>query len=257
MTSKPTDIGKNRTGMATSPIHSKRMLENAEIEVPESVAGVEKIGRLRAELGSTWEPVGTMPPPATVKGAAKTLLQGIKGKDANVFINLVGERLAFERTGTRLYEALLAKFDAASIHETGFSREDLERIRDDELRHFGMLVKAMEKLGADPTAMTPCADVSAVASEGVLKVIVDPRTTFTECLEAILIAELVDNDCWLVLSDLADRLGLDELAGQFRLALQEEEEHLARIRAWLSTRINGQLGLEPKVPSPSPVQPGA
>lgn len=257
MTHKPQDIGANRTGMATSPIDSKRMLENAEVPIPESSAGVEKLGQFRTELGKTWEPIGTMPPPGSLKGAAKTLLEGIKGKDANVFINLVAERLAFERTGTRFYEALLAKFDAASVHETGFAREDLERIRDEELQHVGLLWNALEKLGADPTVMTPSADVAGVASEGVLKVLVDPRTTFTEALEAILIAELVDNDCWLVLSDLAERLGMEELAAQFRQALNEEEDHLARIRHWLTSRIDGQIGLEPKAPSAAPAHPPA
>ncbi|MFN7132095.1 MAG: ferritin-like domain-containing protein [Myxococcales bacterium] len=244
MSKKPTDLGANRTGAALSPIQTGKMVKGAEQAVPEASFDVEPIARLRTELSSTVDPVGTMPPPATVKGAAKTVVEGLKGNDAMVFIDLIGERLAFERSGTRLYEALLSKFDAASIHEEGFSREDLERIRDDELRHFGMLVQTMEQLGADPTAMTPSANVMAVASMGLFQVVTDPRTTFTEALKAILTAELVDNDCWLQLSDLAARLGKDDLAEKFRAALQQEEEHLARIRSWLATRIDGQLGLE-------------
>ena len=175
-------------------------------------------------------------------------MDAVRGKHPMVFLDLLGERLAFERTGTRLYDALLAKLEAAHEHPGGPTREDLERIRDEELQHFAMVKEALESLGADPTAMTPSADIAAVASEGLVEVLADPRTTLTEALKAILIAELADNDSWLVLADVAERLGHDELAGRFRSALVEEEDHLARVRSWLTAAVDGQAGLEPTAP---------
>ena len=240
---KPTDLGKNRTGVAMSPIDSKRTIEGAEQGTP----GGMPDGRLLAAERLSWakdaEPVGTMPPPASVKGVAKTALEMIQGHKPTVFIDKLGERLAFERTGTRLYEALMVKLEAGTPHEGGPTMADLEHIRDEELKHFAILRDAIERLGADPTAMTPCADVTAVASLGLIQVLSDPRTTLTQCLDAILIAELTDNDAWLVLADLADGLGFDDLASQFRVALAEEEEHLARVRMWLGTAVRGQAGI--------------
>lgn len=43
-----------------------------------------------------------MPPPAGVRQAAMTALKQALGQHANLFIDKVGERLGFERTGVRL-----------------------------------------------------------------------------------------------------------------------------------------------------------
>jgi rubrerythrin len=161
-----------------------------------------------------------------------------------VFLDLLGERLAFERTGTRIYEALMAKLEAADPHPAGPTRADLEEIRDEELEHFALLKQAIETLGADPTAMTPSADVIAVASHGLVEVVSDPRVTLTESLKAVLAAELVDNDSWLMLVDVAEGVGQDDLAQEFRRALAEEEDHLARVRTWLNEAVLGEAGIE-------------
>ena len=54
-----------------------------------------------------------MPVPGNLKGAAKAAVKALKGEKAAVFLDKLGERLAFERTGVRLYEAVLAKVPAA------------------------------------------------------------------------------------------------------------------------------------------------
>lgn len=241
---EPTDVGRNRTGIATSPIDVKKSIEGARAGTPLPQPDGQELAIARLALSREVEPVGTMPPPGTLKRVAKTAMQALKGNNPNVFLDLLGERLAFERTGTRLYDALLVKFDAAHEHPGGPTREDLERIRDEELQHFVMLKEALETLGADPTAITPSADITAVASMGLVQVLGDPRTTLTEALKTIQIAELADNDGWLMLADVAGRLGHDQLAERFRQALAEEEEHLARVRSWVAAAIDGQAGLE-------------
>jgi rubrerythrin len=253
---KATDVGMNRTGIAVSPLDSKETIDGAVegTDTPEtSGAGIE---RVRLEYSRAATPVGTMPPPASVKGAAKAAVTALKGKHAMVFLDLIGERLAFERTGVRLYDAVLVKMETGSPREGGPDREDLESIRDDELRHFAMLREAMETLGGDPTAMTPSADIAGVASMGLVQVVTDPRTTLTEALKAMLIAELTDNDSWLLLADMAERLDQEELAMSFRRALEQEEEHLARLRAWVTADLDAQAGLEPEPPQPTAVSPG-
>src|SRR4029079_7649936 len=133
---------------------------------------------------------------------------------------------------------------AGAPRDRGPDRDDLESIRDDEIRHFGLLRDALISLGADPTAVTPSADIAGVASMGLLQVVTDPRTTLTEALKTMLIAELADNDSWLILCDMAERLGETDLAASFREALDPEERHLARLRAWVSADLDAQAGLE-------------
>jgi len=247
---KPTDIGMNRTGIQASPVDAKKTIEGARQSKLVDPGDSTLLAEERMEWSTTADPVGTMPPPGSVKGVLKTAMEKLKGNQPTVFLDKLGERIAFERTGVRLYDALLCKFAAADVHEGGPTREEIEEIREDELQHFLLLKEAMESLGGDPTAMTPCADVAAVASSGILKVLADARTTLTQCLDAILIAELADNDAWLALADLADGLGMNELGKRFREALAEEEEHLARVRGWINGALLGQVGIAPTRPQP-------
>jgi rubrerythrin len=249
---KPTETGANRTGIATSPIHGPETIEGAKAGTPSPSPQAAGLLAARVSYAKQVDPVGTMPIPTTFKSLAEATKQMLKGNKPMVFLDLLGERLAFERTGTRLYEGLLVKLAAADQHPGGPSREDLERIRDEELEHFVLLKETMTALGADPTAITPSADVIAVASSGLVQVVSDPHITLTESLKAILTAELTDNDGWLTLADMAERLGHTDTAEAFRRALAEEEDHLARVRSWLTTALEGQAGLEP---SPTPDEP--
>jgi len=183
---KPTDIGMNRTGIKASPVDSKKTIEGAQQSKLVDPGDATALADERIEWSNAAEPVGTMPPPGSVKGVLKTVMEKLKGNEPNVFLDKIGERIAFERTGVRLYDALLCKLSAAHLHEGGPTREEVEQIREEELQHFMLLTETMESLGGDPTAMTPCADITAVASSGILKVLADPRTTLTQCLDAIL-----------------------------------------------------------------------
>jgi rubrerythrin len=160
-------------------------------------------------------------------------LQKGMGRRPSLFIDKLGERLAFERSGTRLYEALLVKFEADGSLAEIVSEERLRAIRDDEARHFHMVWQALERLGADPTVQTPCADAGGVESQGLFQLLSDPRSSFAQGLHAALTAELVDNEGWSMLIDLADKMKQPEMAEEFRKALREEEVHLQLVRDWL------------------------
>jgi ferritin-like protein len=259
-TTNPTDLGANRTGIASSPKDGDKLIEGARQGVPRASFTPASLEAERLSYNDDAEPVGTVPPPASIKGAVKAVGKALVGEKATVLIDQMAGRLAFERTGTRLYEALLTKLQAAGEHPGGPTRTDLEEIRDEELAHAALLADGLVRLGADPTSMTPAADVTAVASEGVLKVVVDARTTLTQSLEAILIAELTDNDAWTMLVNLADKMGQDELAAEFREALLQEEDHLDRVRTWLQDSLEGQAGVAGKAPAatppPAPIPPG-
>jgi len=116
---KPTDIGPNRTGIKTSPIDSKRTMQGAaESAGPMTGLDGAALEAERVRWSRDAYPVGTVPPPGSVKGMLKSVLEALEGHKAGVFIDKLGERLAFERTGCRLYDALLAKFEGRSSLRT-------------------------------------------------------------------------------------------------------------------------------------------
>jgi rubrerythrin len=252
---KPTDTGMNRTGIAASPLDAKKMIEAAE-RASASDGGPERIAAFRAEASSAAPPHGTMPPPATVKGAVKAAAKMLKNEKANVLIDKLGERLAFERSGVRLYDAVLAKLPASKTSKGDLDRGELRQLRDAEHRHMLVVTKAIEQLGADPTAMTPCANFAGVQGSGLFQSVTDPRATLTQCLDTLLAAELIDNDSWKMLIALAEGLGHTQMAQEFTECLAEEDEHLMKVRSWLAERLEIQAGA--KLPSPDfgePTQP--
>src|SRR5690606_25796018 len=102
------DMGTNKTGAAMSPKQSKDMFEAAQAaRVPPGDEGA--MAAVRSAYSGERDLIGTMPPPSSVKGAVKSAGKMMKGQKATAFIDKLGERLAFERTGTRLYEAVRAK----------------------------------------------------------------------------------------------------------------------------------------------------
>lgn len=228
---KTTQMGKNRTGIQMSPADTRKMLQEPKgaVFTPGDDSGIMEV---RTAYIQASGPVGTVPPPGTAKGAVKAGAQALTGKKAHVLIDRIGERLAFERTGTRLYDAFLTKCRAEADGSAKQFLAQLEHIRADEAAHFRLLVQCMEKLGADPTAQTPAADITGVESVGLMQVVTDPMTSVAQSLHAILVAELADNDAWDELVLLAEELGQDEMAQLFTEARDEEREHLATIRQW-------------------------
>lgn len=253
-----TTIGMNRTGAKLSPAGTQAMNQATSELAPPGPIDTGATEAERLVYINESEPVGSIPPPASMKdGAART-----KAAQPGIFFDKIGERIAFERGGVRLYDALLVKYQGVEqlgeellpsaelvldLSMEGMQvlmpiggespAETLQRIRDEELAHFHMLCQCMEQLGGDPTAMTPCADVSATASMGLVQVLTDPRTTLAQCLGAMLTAEMTDNAGWELLISLAEDAGQPELAGRFLGALAQEQEHLAVVKGWLTALV--------------------
>ncbi|KYF71764.1 hypothetical protein BE11_50060 [Sorangium cellulosum] len=232
-----TTAGMNRTGMDMSPMDSKELVVGARIMPPSSAGDDSAIASVMAHYARREERVGTMPPPGTLKGAVKTALQALKGEAPLVLLDKLGERLAFERAGSRLWKGVLAKFDALGSFEGGPTREEIELIYREESEHFLLIASVIRMLGADPTAETPLADVHGVASCGLIKVVTDPRTNLADALEAMLIAELTDNDAWDVLIEMSQGLNDQELMNQFMAARAAEARHLTMVRTWIKASV--------------------
>ena len=261
-----TSVGANRTGAAASPNGTRAMIDaSAELSPIETIdVGLMKAERMRyiAEADA----VGSIPPPMSIKGVMKSGLAKMRGENPSILLDKMAERLAYERSGTRLYDALLTKCEALSgmegaelppaadvvtddargaavLQADGESAmQTLTRIRNEELAHFKLLGESITGLGGDPTCQTPCADVIGTASMGFMQVLTDPRTTLAQCLNVMLAVELAGNAGWELLIQLADDAGESDLAGSFLGALAEEQEHMLIVRAWLEFLVTDGVG---------------
>jgi rubrerythrin len=217
-----TQPGDNHTGITLHPELVAEMIEGTNEFGPTSRGGAEALAANRVRVAKDSRPAATMPPAKDVPLERLPILDKL------------GARLAFERTGTRMYQALISKHDAFGGFRGGPSRADLEHIRDEEHRHLIVAQNLIIRLGGDPTVVTPCANLQATASYGILQVLVDPRTTLIECLDAIIVAELTDHESWDLLGRTVAPLGDKQAEAQIREAERVEQEHLAKVRSWLA-----------------------
>ena len=219
--------GANKTGVSRDPDLSLEMITGMDEFPPSSTGDGQEAARLRITVAGEGGPFASMPP-ATAKIARK-------GETLALLIDKLGERLQFERSGVRLYAALISKLDAYGTFPGGPSRGDLVEILEDEREHFELLWNALRDVGADPTVMTPSAAFAATSTRGIASLCLDPRTNLLQCLEAALVIELTDNECWDALLELAENAGMSELARLCEQALANEQEHLDNVRRWAAS----------------------
>lgn len=234
-----THIGMNRTGIQMSPFDTSSMQSATSNTTPTTSGSESALAELRSAYIADSDPLGSVPVPGTVKGAVTTGVSMLTGNNPEILLDKLGERLAFERTGTRLYDALITKAETIGDGATSMSIEDLRKIRDEEAKHFAIIASAIETLGGDPTSQTPCADVVGVESMGLMQVVTDPRTTLAQSLHAILVAEMTDNNGWELLIALAEDQGQSSMITDFTVALDEERMHLQMVQTWFEEATLG------------------
>jgi bacterioferritin (cytochrome b1) len=232
-----TPMGMNKTGMQMSPIDSSSMQSPPPPNISITAGDLSAVADMRSLYINDADPLGSVPMPGTMTGAVSTGMSMLTGNSPQILLDKLGERLAFERGGTRLYDALIAKCEAMQDSSTSMTVDDLRKIRDDEVRHFMAVVDAIESLGGDPTAQTPGADLSGVESMGLMQVVTDPRTTVAQSLHAILAAELIDNAGWEMLIALAESQNHSAMLTEFSIALDEERSHLQQVQTWYEEAV--------------------
>jgi hypothetical protein len=162
----------NHSGMLVAEDGGEKMLENTGLTRPRGGDETE-LAKIRLQYAKDADPVGTLPEPQQ---------SGVMA----VLMDKLGERMAFERAGTRLYDALMVK--CAADKSCKVPAKELKHIRDEEAMHFALVGAAIQALGGDPTAQTPNADVAGVEGAGLMQVLTDPKTTVAQALHAILVA---------------------------------------------------------------------
>src|SRR4051812_33928686 len=101
---QPTTLGTNMTGASLAPAAIAAMTEATSEFTPFDVIDTTEMESKKLDFIQEADSVGSIPLPKTMKGLAKTGLAKLEGGQPGVFLDKLGERLAFERTGARLYE---------------------------------------------------------------------------------------------------------------------------------------------------------
>jgi hypothetical protein len=228
------ETGMNRTGIGTSPRLSSAMVEATKRFEPNPPGDEHYIAEVRSEMSREVEPIGTIPPPPSVERGGKAGAAKRTEDYPSQLVDKLGERLVFERSGVRVYEALISKLEGFGEFEGGPDRGDLLHILQEEYEHFRVLEAALRHLGADPTVLTPSANLTTTMSSGIVASVLDPRTTLAQCLEAALVLELADNECWEALIQMARDAGQKKLIESFELAIEQERDHLLNVREWVA-----------------------
>ena len=232
--------GMNRTGVQMSPFNSAELERDIQSLMPPASGDPAEIARVRNDYIADADALGSVPPPGTVKGMVATGAAALMGREPQLLMDKLGERLAFERSGARLYDALIDKVDA--LERSGTATVPLPiliQIREEEAQHFALVARAIQSLGGDPTVQTPCADLAGIEAGGLLQAVSDPRTTVAQALHAVLIAEMTDNNGWELLIALAHEQQHDEMVADFTKALSNEHDHLRFIQEAFETSMFG------------------
>ncbi|HLV15894.1 MAG TPA: ferritin Dps family protein, partial [Pseudomonas sp.] len=136
-------MGHNQTGAQMSPKDSEAQVKATQEVRPDVPGGPEKLALVRTEEAARAEPIGTVPVPGSAKGMLKTAVNKLVGVSPEVLIDKLGERLAFERGGVRLYDALLAKAQAIDTLDKSML-QTLRHFREEEAEHLELVKAAIE-----------------------------------------------------------------------------------------------------------------
>ena len=166
-----------------------------------------------------------------VRGLVPTVcaMKKLAAKNLGRVLDLLHERLAFERAGVKLYDTILPRMRSSGDPGVQGMLEGLQHNRDEEKAHEEWLEDQIRALGGDDHAPSEKSILVTAESEGIEQVILrDPNLLHD--LHALLTAELADNAGWDLLVQLAAEFGDRDAKKEFKKRLHEEEEHLVLVR---------------------------
>jgi bacterioferritin (cytochrome b1) len=157
-------------------------------------------------------------------------MEKLARKNAAFVLDVLSGRLAFERTGVRLYDAAIEKIERTAEPRYQAIVAQLHEIRDEEDEHVQFLEDQIRRLGGYPDEATDMAQLETEEGTGIASVILDGHQKVIHVVHALLAAELADNAGWDVLVQLAEEAGDRAARLAFSQRLAEEEKHLLFIR---------------------------
>ncbi|WP_437322405.1 DUF892 family protein [Sorangium sp. So ce394] len=145
-------------------------------------------------------------------------------------IDLLNERLTFERASVKLYDSTIQKVGRTADPTLLNLLDRLREHRNQEKEHEEWLEEQIRALGGDAHAETEMSRLIEIESRGLEQVVLDGDQNPAHLFHALLTAELVDNAGWQLLLELADEADDAEAREAFRCRLHEEEDHLVLTR---------------------------
>lgn len=176
-------------------------------------------------------------------------MKQLAAKNRDKVIDVLNERLTFERAGVVLYDSILANMQRASSPEIARMIPVMQEHRDEEKEHEEWLEKQIRALGGDAHGKTELGELITQESAGVKKVVTGDKDLVHQ-MHALLTAELVDNAGWELLLELADDADDPDARAEFRKRLHQEEEHLDFVRrAMVAFQRRSVLGQAVSLPA--------
>ena len=145
-------------------------------------------------------------------------------------LDVLNGRLAFERTGVKLYDSVIGKIEAQAQPRFLAIVGQLREIRAEEKEHEEWLEAQIRGLGGNPDGKSEMAQLEMEEGRGIETIICDGHSNAVHLLHALLAAELADNAGWDVLVKLADEAGDPAAKIEFAQRMAEEAKHLLFIR---------------------------
>jgi rubrerythrin len=176
-------------------------------------------------------------------------MRKLAARNVGRVIDLLNERLAFERTGVRLYDRILLRMRLADDGQIRRMIPKMQRFRDEEREHEQWLEEQIRALHGDDHLPTEKSVLVLAETQGIERVVArDPRLPHD--FHALLAAELADTAGWEILVCLADEFGDRAASKEFKHRLREEREHLSFVRKTVEQYLKMQLSEGVELPSP-------
>ena len=155
--------------------------------------------------------------------------------ELGAFLLKVGERLYFEKTILKGYDALISKCElfSADLLPAELDIIDLVEIRSQKHRFVKLLASTLEGLGGEGLSERPPSGSLLLAITGVCRAIEDVTAGIEQSLECLLIAELADDEGWDLLICDCDDLGLAGLSASLDSVQEISESHTEMVREWI------------------------
>ncbi len=162
-------------------------------------------------------------------------------KNPEKLIDLLQERLAFERTGVKLYDRVLLMMRASQEPQVLGMVDTMQAYRDEEAEHQEWLEEQIRALGGDEHGESVRARLVATESRGIEEVILHKDVELQHLFHALMAAELVDNAGWDLLVALAEEADDDDALDALSLRQAEEEDHLEYLRQTMARYAESQV----------------
>jgi bacterioferritin (cytochrome b1) len=165
---------------------------------------------------------------------ARTVMGKLSKTNRGKLIDILSERLAFERSGVKLYDRVLTVLRAQHTDDLSRLIGKTQEYRDQEKEHEEWLEALIRDLGGTAHEETERSRLVTRESQGI-EAVVKSEERWPNLFHALVAAELVDNAGWELLVGLADQANDREVKREFKRRLHEEEEHLLFVRKVVET----------------------